>query len=84
MSPKESAGINDNEDMPMYDYRCSECGERYEQLRRMAEADSGLVCPRCGSERVERQISSCAIGVAGSSSSGGEGGGCSGRRGGFS
>lgn len=57
--------------MPMYEYRCTECGERYEQLRRMSEADTGLECPKCGSERVDREISACAIGGGCGTGSGG-------------
>ncbi|MGC4055773.1 MAG: zinc ribbon domain-containing protein [Paludibaculum sp.] len=59
--------------MPMYEYRCTECGHRYEQLRRMSEADTKLVCPRCASQQVERLVSACAVGP---SSSGGKTGGC--------
>jgi putative FmdB family regulatory protein len=43
--------------MPMYEYRCEECGEVFEQLRPMAYADQGVVCPACESERVERLLS---------------------------
>jgi len=43
--------------MPIYEYRCEECGEIYERLRRMQDADSNLRCPRCGSETVERLVS---------------------------
>lgn len=63
--------------MPMYEYRCSECGSKYEQLRRMSEADRDLKCPKCGSEQVARQFSACA--VRGGSSGGG--GGCAPGRG---
>lgn len=55
--------------MPMYEYRCSECGSQYEQLRRMSEADRDLKCPKCGSADVARQVSACA--VRGSSGGGG-------------
>jgi len=55
----------------MYEYRCTSCGELYEQLRRMSEADTGLVCPHCGSEQVERQVSACAIGGGCGPSAGG-------------
>ena len=44
--------------MPLYEYRCEECGERFELLRRFQDADRDLICPRCESKRVERQISS--------------------------
>ncbi|MEJ5370117.1 MAG: zinc ribbon domain-containing protein [Bryobacteraceae bacterium] len=67
--------------MPMYEYRCLECGTKYEQLRRMSDADKNLECPVCGSPNVRREISACAIG--GSSSSSSSGGGCV-PRGGFS
>jgi putative FmdB family regulatory protein len=43
--------------MPMYEYRCESCGRAFEQLRRMSEADSGLICPHCESAEVERQVS---------------------------
>ncbi len=46
----------------MYEYRCPECGHKYEQLRRMSEADTDLVCPHCASRKVERQLSCFATG----------------------
>ncbi len=39
--------------MPVYEYRCQDCQKKYEQLRRMADADRDLVCPQCASNRVE-------------------------------
>jgi putative FmdB family regulatory protein len=57
--------------MPMYEYRCQECGEKYEQLRRMSEADSNLVCPRCASQKVERLLSTFAAGGCGPGGGGG-------------
>jgi len=67
--------------MPMYEYKCEECGKRYEQLRKMSEADSNLVCPNCGSNQVKREISTCAIGGGATPGAfnggvGGGGGGC--------
>lgn len=66
--------------MPMYEYRCAECGRQFEQLRRMSEADTNLECPGCGSKKVERQVSACSVGGGGANSGGG---GCA-PRGGFS
>jgi putative FmdB family regulatory protein len=43
--------------MPLYEYRCAQCGQPFEELRRMQDADRGLACPSCRSERVERQLS---------------------------
>ncbi len=46
--------------MPLYEYRCTECGARFEQLRRMSEADRDLTCPKCNSEKVKRELSTFA------------------------
>lgn len=46
--------------MPIYEYKCDSCGNQYEQIRRMSEADSGLACPQCNSEAIRRQLSSFA------------------------
>jgi putative FmdB family regulatory protein len=43
--------------MPIYEYRCEECGRAFEMLRRFSDADTDLKCPSCDSEEVERQIS---------------------------
>ncbi len=41
--------------MPIYEYECEGCGERFEEL---VAADAALVpCPECGSERTKRLIS---------------------------
>jgi putative FmdB family regulatory protein len=47
--------------MPMYEYRCGQCGHVFEQLRRMADADRDLQCPQCGSEHAGRQVSAFAL-----------------------
>jgi putative FmdB family regulatory protein len=53
--------------MPIYEYKCESCGNEYEQLRRMSEADLNLQCPDCRSERVRRMLSSFAAIGGGSS-----------------
>lgn len=53
--------------MPLYEYQCRKCGHIFEKLRRIAEADSKLECPKCNSEEVERQFSTFAAGGCGSS-----------------
>lgn len=47
--------------MPMYEYRCRECGRAFEMLRRLSDSDSDVKCPSCDSKQVERQISACAV-----------------------
>jgi putative FmdB family regulatory protein len=44
----------------MYEYRCRECGEQYEQLRRMQDADRDLECPHCKAVNIERLVSAFA------------------------
>jgi putative FmdB family regulatory protein len=46
--------------MPIYEYKCADCGSKYEQIRRMSDADLDLECPGCKSARVARQLSSFA------------------------
>lgn len=46
--------------MPMYEYQCRQCGEQYEELRRIQDADRDLKCPFCGAEDVERLLSAFA------------------------
>jgi putative FmdB family regulatory protein len=46
--------------MPLYEYRCAGCGQTFEQLRRMQDADSNLECPKCRSAEVSRQLSTFA------------------------
>jgi putative FmdB family regulatory protein len=44
--------------MPVYEYRCDECGELFEQTETLAEHEAGSpTCPKCKSERVSRRFS---------------------------
>jgi putative FmdB family regulatory protein len=54
----------------MYEYRCPDCGKRFEMLRRMQDADRDVECPNCLSERAERLLSTFSSGGCGSSGSG--------------
>lgn len=48
--------------MPVFEFRCRACGQRFEDLLSWREVEEGKVrCPRCGSERVERLLSSFAV-----------------------
>jgi len=68
--------------MPMYEYRCRDCGERFEELRGSNEGDEGMECPRCGESRVERLLSAFATSSpTGSSPAGSSGGSSCGPRG---
>ena len=44
--------------MPVYEYRCDECGERFEQTETLAEHETGKpTCPKCKSKNVSRSFS---------------------------
>jgi len=44
--------------MPIYEYVCRGCGNRFEAL--VLRRGSGTPCPECGSRKVSRQISAFA------------------------
>jgi len=49
--------------VPVYEYRCPDCGELNEDLRKVAERDDPMRCP-CGGEGV-RQISATSFQLKG-------------------
>ena len=46
--------------MPIYVYQCAQCGYRFEELIFSQQAEDGLVCPRCRSNHLVRQLSAFA------------------------
>jgi len=59
--------------MPIYEYKCTDCGEKFEKLVRLSDANGQQVCPRCGSVQTKRQVS--AFGWSGGSTASVSGGG---------
>jgi putative FmdB family regulatory protein len=55
--------------MPIFEYRCQECGTEFDELESVENRDAPHECPKCGSEKSERLMSLFSTG------SGGEGGG---------
>jgi putative FmdB family regulatory protein len=43
--------------MPIYEYRCQNCGKVVEVLQRSFKQNEPLVCPDCGSTEMKRMIS---------------------------
>jgi len=43
--------------MPLYEYRCQQCGETFEQLVPAGKRNRPGACPKCGSERVSKLLS---------------------------
>ncbi len=54
--------------MPIYEYRCAECGESFELFIRSAKQKEGPTCPKCGSTDVHKAISLFGVGGTGGSS----------------
>ena len=46
--------------MPLYEYRCEECGEDFEKLVRFSEADLTQACPECGGQKTYKKITAAA------------------------
>ena len=53
--------------MPMYDYRCRECGHKFEELIFSWDEDKEIVCPKCSAKELEQLMGAPA--TIGSSSS---------------
>ena len=43
--------------MPIYEYECRKCGEKFELRRNIADSDSEVGCPKCGAENPLRVFS---------------------------
>ena len=46
--------------MPIYEYECLECGEKFEEFCRSIENDDAkdkITCPNCGAENPQRVYS---------------------------
>ncbi|MEN6482564.1 MAG: zinc ribbon domain-containing protein [Anaerolineaceae bacterium] len=55
--------------MPIYEYQCQDCGNKFEALRSMSLADSEIHCKNCSSTNTRRLLSLfCSQSSSGSSS----------------
>jgi putative FmdB family regulatory protein len=50
--------------MPMYEYECRNCKERFEVLQKMGEGNEGLCCPKCNSDNPEKIFSAFCSGTS--------------------
>ena len=46
--------------MPIFEYRCQECGTRFEKLIRRDSDVETLTCPSCGQQHLEKELSTFA------------------------
>jgi putative FmdB family regulatory protein len=50
--------------MPVYEFQCSACGERFEILCGLAERDAMAVCPSCGGRDVAQVLGGFKVGIS--------------------
>jgi len=55
--------------MPVYDYRCTECGTLYDVYHKVREIQEDVICPSCQSHRHTKLMSVPGVAVSNSSAS---------------
>jgi putative FmdB family regulatory protein len=53
--------------MPVYEYRCEDCGSKFEKLVRRSDDSNALVCRPCGENHLQHELSTHANGSSKSS-----------------
>jgi putative FmdB family regulatory protein len=43
--------------MPIYEYKCDDCGQQFDALRSMKDADNVIPCGECRSHQTKRKLS---------------------------
>ena len=43
--------------MPIYEYECGKCKERFEVIQKIGGEDAGLCCPKCNADKPTRVLS---------------------------
>lgn len=62
--------------MPVYEYICEECNNKFDKMRPFSQADFKIVCIKCGSTDTRRALSRVNMHTASSSSHSSSAGGC--------
>ena len=50
--------------MPIYEYKCEDCGSQFEKLVRRAADVDALECPSCGKNHLKQELSTFAAQVS--------------------
>jgi putative FmdB family regulatory protein len=66
----------DKKTMPIFEFKCSKCGEIYDVLFRNREEKIAVACPKCGSKKANRLLSAFAGKIGNTSAGGAECGSC--------
>ena len=46
--------------MPIYEYKCKECGAQFEEFQNINDSSENVICPECGEKKTERIMSAFA------------------------
>lgn len=50
--------------MPVYDYQCTKCGERFEIMCKLADRDANTACPACGARETAQVFGGFKVGIS--------------------
>jgi putative FmdB family regulatory protein len=50
--------------MPVYEYQCLECGEKFDKLVRSRNSSPEIECPKCGGRKVEKRLSAFGLRIS--------------------
>jgi putative FmdB family regulatory protein len=50
--------------MPIYEYKCDDCGTKFEKLVRRSDDAAALECPSCGEKHLTQELSTFAAQVS--------------------
>lgn len=53
--------------MPVFEYKCSDCNEKFEVLHKSSVLTEEITCPKCNSTKNKKLFSAFSASVAGSS-----------------
>lgn len=56
--------------MPIYEYKCNKCGNRFEQIVFPSDDENSFECGSCGSKDISRLVSAFSHGSSSDSGSG--------------
>lgn len=51
--------------MPIFEFDCQACHEPFDELVRNSEAIKEVICPKCGSKKVKKKLSTFASSIKG-------------------
>jgi putative FmdB family regulatory protein len=53
--------------MPIYEFACKDCGNRFEVLRLSSNGFKGVECPKCHGKKVAKEMSTFSPAIGGTS-----------------